>query len=368
MIKLRTLFIIVGLLGCAGILMAQDDFATPTADDIAWTCPEGFAGQTLNVFNWTTYIGETTIEDFERLCDVTVTYDNFDSNEAMVARLRQGNPGFDVVFANEYIIPVMIREELVLPINLDNIPNIVNIADRWRGLSFDPNNAYSVPYLWGTTGIAYNVEKVGEPITSWEQVFNYNGPVAWLNDSRSTLSVALNLLGFDPSSTNPDEIAQARDYLLQRSSNVVAIHNDDGQLMLERGEVDIVIEYGGDIYQLITSCECDTYTYVIPDEGSVADIASMLVPTGAQNPALAEVFMDYILDPAVGAMIVNFTTYATPNQAAIDSGFIDPAILSNPAITPNETALENMWFLEDVGDAEQAYNDAWDEILILAGA
>jgi spermidine/putrescine transport system substrate-binding protein len=148
----------------------------------------------------------------------------------------------------------------------------------------------------------------------------------------------------------------------------VAIHDDDGQLMLERGEVDIVVEYSGDIYQLISTCECDTYTYVIPDEGGVADIASMLIPTGAQNPALAEVFMDYILDPAVGAMIVNFTTYATPNQAAIDSGFIDPAILTNPATAPSDEALANMWFLEDVADAEQAYNDAWDEILILAGS
>jgi spermidine/putrescine transport system substrate-binding protein len=367
MLKIRVI-LVLALLCSVGILVAQDDFVPPTADDIIWTCPEGFAGQTLNVFNWSTYIGETTVEDFERLCGVTVNYDTFEGNEAMVARLRQGNPGFDVTFANEYIIPTMIREELVLPINLDNIPNIANIAERWRGLSFDPENEYSVPYLWGTTGIAYNVEKVSEPITSWEQIYNYNGPVAWLNDGRSSLSVALKLLGFEPTSQNPDEIAQARDFLLQRSSNVVAIHDDDGQLMLERGEVDIVVEYSGDIYQLISTCECDTYTYVIPDEGGVADIASMLIPTGAQNPALAEVFMDYILDPAVGAMIVNFTTYATPNQAAIDSGFIDPAILTNPATAPSDEALANMWFLEDVADAEQAYNDAWDEILILAGS
>lgn len=347
-------------------VMAQDEVVEPTADDIEWTCPEGFEGQTLNVYNWTTYIGETTIEDFERLCGVTVNYDNFDTNEQMVARLRQGNPGYDIVFANEYIIPVMIREELVQQINPDNVPNLANVAERWRGLDFDPDNTYTVPYLWGTTGVAYNAEKVGE-LTSWEDVFNYDGPVAWIADTRTMFSVALKMLGYDPSSTDPNEIAEARDFLLERTDNVVTFAEDDGQILLERGEVDIAVEYSGDVFALILDCECDTFSYAIPQEGSIADIANMLVPTGAPNLPLAEAFMDYILDPAVNAMIVNFTAYATPNQAAIDSGFIPEDFITNPAITPDAEAMENLWFLEDIGDAEVYYNDAWDELRILSG-
>jgi len=360
-------WLVVWLLLCLALpVFAQDEFVEPTADDIQWTCPAGFEGQTLNVYNWTTYIGETTIQDFERLCGVTVNYDNFDTNEQMVARLRQGNPGYDIVFANEYIIPIMIREGLVQEIDLANIPNIENVAERWRGLDFDPENRYTVPYLWGTTGVAYNVEKVGE-INSWEDVFNYDGPVAWIADIRTMFSVALKMLGYNPSSTDPDEINEARDYLLERTGNVVTFADDDGQLLLERGEVDIAIEYSGDVFQLTIDCECDTFSYAIPQEGSIADIASMLVPTGAPNPELAQVFMDYILDPAVNAMIVNFTAYATPNQAAIDSGFIPEDFLSNPAITPNEEAMQNLWFLEDIGDAEAYYSDAWDELRILSG-
>src|SRR5690606_32376433 len=187
-------WLVVWLLLCLALpVFAQDEFVEPTADDIQWTCPAGFEGQTLNVYNWTTYIGETTIQDFERLCGVTVNYDNFDTNEQMVARLRQGNPGYDIVFANEYIIPIMIREGLVQEIDLANIPNIENVAERWRGLDFDPENRYTVPYLWGTTGVAYNVEKVGE-INSWEDVFNYDGPVAWIADIRTMFSVALKML------------------------------------------------------------------------------------------------------------------------------------------------------------------------------
>src|SRR5690606_21987876 len=129
--------------------------------------------------------------------------------------------------------------------------------------------------------------------------------------------VALKLTGADPNSTNPEEIQAAKDYLVENSANVVVIADDDGQTLLERGEVDIAIEYSGDIYQLILQCECDKYAYYIPDEGSVGDLAVMFVPTDAPNVRLAEAFMDYILDPKVNADIVEFTTYATPNQAAI---------------------------------------------------
>lgn len=369
---MRRFFLIALLIfGSIFIASAQDSEDVTDFDVLettTWTCPEGFEGQTLNVYNWSTYIGDTTISDFEALCGVTVTYDVYDSNESLISRLRQGNPGYDVAFPTEYAIVVMSREGLIQPIDLENIPNFENVADRWKGLSFDPENEYSVPYLWGSFGVGYNTERVDGPITSWEQVFEHDGPVAWIEDQRSMMAVALILLGYEASTTDPDEIAEARDFLLERSSNVVVFADDDGQTLLERGEVDIALEYNGDMYQLIVDCECDTYSYAIPEEGSIADIAGMVVPTDAPNPQLAQVFMDYILDPVVNAAIVNYTLYATPNQAAIDSGLIDADFLANPAITPDEAAMENLVFLEDVSEAEQFYNDAWDELRILAGS
>ncbi|MFW5691050.1 MAG: ABC transporter substrate-binding protein [Chloroflexota bacterium] len=356
-------------------VFAQDDSgeeataeAPEAMPEITWECPEGYAGQTLNVYNWSTYIGETTVSTFEELCDVEVVYDVYDSNETLIARLRQGNPGYDVAFPSDYAIAIMIRGELVQTLDYTMIPNIDNVAERWRGLYFDPEDQYSAPYLWGTFGVAYNVEAVGEEITSWEQVWAHEGPVAWIDDNRSTIGVALQSLGYDPNSQDPEEVAEARDYLIERGGNVVTISDDDGQALLARGEVDIAMEYNGDVFQIMADCECDDYAYVLPEEGSVVDVAAMVVLEDAPNPELAHVFIDYVLDPVVNAMIVNDVLYATTNQAAVDSGIIDEMLLENAAIFPPEEALENLFFLRDVAEAEQAYNDAWDEIIILIGS
>lgn len=358
----KVLFVIVFAALIVGGSFAQSDVTTE------WTCPEGYAGQTLNVYNWATYIGEDTVANFEALCDVTVNYDVYESNEAIIARLRQGNPGYDIAFPNEYAVSIMIRDGLLETINKDNIPNFANVAERWRGFEFDLENDYGMPYLWGTTGVAYDVNSVTETITSWTQVFEYDGRITWIDDTRTMLSLAMLLEGMDPNSTDPEEIAAARDFLLANGANVVSIADDDGDALLARGEVDIALEYSGDIYQLMVDCECDDYAYVIPDEGSIVDMTFMVVPVDAPNPELAEVFMDYILDPAVNAQIVNDTFYATPNQAAIDSGLIPDELLNNPAVFPSDEAMENLYFLADVTDVEQVYNDAWDEILIFIGS
>lgn len=353
-------WIVVGLVALFSVIALVPTAAQETI--APWVCPEGYEGQTLSVYNWSTYIGETTISDFEALCGVTVTYDVYDSNESLVARLRQGNPGFDIAVPNDYIIAVMVREELIQPIDLANIPNLANIAPEFIGLEFDPENEYTVPYLWGTMGVAYNTEYVTEPITSWEQVFTYDGPVAWIDDPRAMLGIALLNLGYSPSSTVESEILEARDWLIERGENVFAFAQDDGEVLLETGEVDIAIEYGGDVYQLIVNCECENFVYVIPDEGSIADIANLVVLTDAPNPELAQVFMDYILHPQVGADITNFTNYASPNGTAIEASLIDEAILTNTALTPSEETRQSLVFFTDIGEAEEIYLNAWEEV------
>jgi spermidine/putrescine transport system substrate-binding protein len=149
---------------------------------------------------------------------------------------------------------------------------------------------------------------------------------------------------------------------------VVAIAADDGQVLLERGDVDMTIEYSGDILALMFECECDTYGYLIPEEGTNIWVDNMAIPVDAPNPELAMVFMDYILHPQVGADISNYTAYGSPNQPAIDNGLIDEALLSDPAIYPSQEILAKLFFSNPVGgDAEQLYNNAWDEMLIFLG-
>lgn len=336
-------------------------------DEEGWVCPEGYEGQTLSIYNWSTYIAEDTIPNFEELCGVTVTYDIFDSNESLLARLREGNPGYDIIVPSDYMVGTMAAEELLVPLDLEMIPNFANVAETFVNPPYDPDNSYSVPYQWGTIGIGYNIEATGEEITSWEQMWNYDGPVAWLEDPRSMIGIALNYLGYDPNSDDDDEITEAKDFLVENGLNVVAIAADDGQVLLERGDVDMTIEYSGDIFQIMDECECDTYAYVIPAEGSVVWTDNLAIPVDAPNVELAHVFIDYVLDPQVGADIANYTAYGSPNQASLDAGLIDEDYLANPGIYPTEETSERLFLVRENPDTEEIILDAWDEIVIFAG-
>ena len=355
-----TILCIVSML-ITGAVVAQDD------DMMGWECPEGFEGQELNVYNWTTYIAEDTIANFEELCGVSVTYTTFPSDDEMLARIRQGNPGFDIVVPSGSTVSLMIGEGLLEAIDYDNVPNFANLSAELLDPPYDPGNVYSVPYQWGTVGIGYNVEAVSMEITSWNDMFQYDGPVSWLDDNRVTIGVALLLLGYDPNTGDADEIAEARDYLVENGSNVTYINQDDGQEVLVRGEADMVVEYSGDIFQIMDECECEDYAYVIPDEGTNVWVDNLAIPVDAPNKALAEVFIDYILDAQVGADISNYTAYASPNQAAIDGEYIDAELLGDTGIYPTEEAMANMFFVETDPEKEQLYNDAWDEMRIFLG-
>ncbi|MBI5931967.1 MAG: spermidine/putrescine ABC transporter substrate-binding protein [Chloroflexi bacterium] len=332
-----------------------------------WTCPEGYAGQTLSVYGWATYIGSNTIPDFEKLCDVTVLYDVTDGNENTLTRLREGNPGWDVIIITDYIVQTMVEQDLLEPINYDLIPNWANIGDTFKGRSYDPENTYTVPYQWGTTGVGYNVDAVGEEITSWEQVWDHDGPVSWPEDPRYMIGVGLQMLGYDPNTTNEDEIAEAAEYLVEHGSNVVAITPDDGQVLLAGGNVDIALEYSGDIVQIIQDCECDDFGYALPEEGANLFIDNLAIPTDAPNADLANVFIDYILDPQVGADISNEIGYGSPNQASLDLNLIDEEYLNNGITYPDEATMEHLWTVDANPDQEEAYIDAWDQITIFVG-
>jgi spermidine/putrescine transport system substrate-binding protein len=360
--KVMLLVMLLALMIPVGVL-AQDD-----AELEPWVCPEGYEGQTLSVWNWSTYIAEDTVPNFEELCGVTVIYDIFDSNETMLARIRQGNPGYDIVVPSGGTVAIMIREELLIPLDKDLIPNLENLDPALMDAVYDPDNVYTVPYQWGTIGIGYNTEAFPDGIETWEDFWNHEGSVAWLDDRRAMFGIALTILGYDPNTTDPNEIAEARDFLIERGSNVVAIAADDGQELLARGDVDATIEYNGDIVAMAAECECDTYAYVIPEDIGNIWTDNLAVPVDAPNPELAMVFIDYILDPQVGADLSNFIAYASPNQASIEAGLIDEVYAEDPAVYPPSETVEALFtILEADAETEQEYNNAWDELLIFLG-
>jgi spermidine/putrescine transport system substrate-binding protein len=199
-------------------------------------------------------------------------------------------------------------------------------------------------------------------VTTWDQVFNYAGPVVWLDEPRTMLGIALVMLGLDPNTTDPAEIQAAGQYLIDHSANVSEIAADTGQDLLAGGQADIVFEYSGDIFQVIADCQCDTFAYTIPSEGSVIWIDSLAIPVGAHNYRLAHIFIDYILNPQVGADIANFTAYASPNQTAIDENLIESQYLDNPAIYPDAEVQSRLFFIQSNATMEQLFSAEWERV------
>lgn len=215
--------------------------------------------------------------------------------------------------------------------------------------------------------MGYRKSAVPAPITSWNQVFQADARVAWINDDRLMLGAALNMLGLDPNTSNAADLDKAAAYLVANGRNVTVIADDVGQDLLVEGEVDIAIEYSGDIFQIIDQCRCDDYAYVIPDEGSYSDLTSMAIPSNAPNPALAETFMDYILDPQVGADIANYTVYRSPNRLSIEQGLIYEQYLTNTAIYPPCEVIAKTYSLISDDTLEALFNDAWTKTLQALG-
>ncbi len=355
----RFVFLLLGAILVIGIVPA----AARDEQHGFWTCPTGLSGQTLNVYNWTTYIAEDTISNFEELCGVTVVYDTYASDSEMQEALEQGNTaGYDVVVPTDSTVYVMVAENLFKPLNFDHIPNFANVSQQLKNPPYDPNNQFTVPYQWGTIGIGYNKTKVDKAVTSWNDLFDYQGTVAWLDDERAMLGVALRLLGYDPNTDNADEVAKAADYLKEHSANLKVIAPDDGQDRLAKGEEDMVVEYSGDIFHLISDCKCDDFAYVIPKEGTRVWVDNMAIPVNAPHPDLAEAFIDYVLDSQVGADISNFTAYASPNQAAIDNGLIEQSYLTNAGIYPDAEVTKSLFYVVSSPELAPIFTQNWDAL------
>lgn len=350
------------VLMCLSVVGIVSGSAESHAQAEFWSCPSGFSGQTLNVYNWTTYIAEDTISNFERICDVTVVYNTYASDSDMLEELRAGNPGYDVVVPGNSTINLMILENLIQPIDFSNFQNLNNISSDFLNPPHDPLNLYTIPYQWGTIGVGYNRTAVGRDITTWDDVFNYTGRVAWLDEYRAMLGFALLMQGHDPNTAELTEITAAADYLQAHSANLVEIAPDNGQDLLANGEADIVIEYSGDIFQVIAGCECDDFRYVIPNEGAQIWTDSLAIPVGAPNKALAEVFIDYLINAQVSADISNYTAYASPNQMAIDEGLINDEYLDNPAIYPPNEVISKLFYNVANASIEERYSAVWDSL------
>lgn len=319
------------------------------------------SGETeLNVYNWSTYIAPEIVPAFEEKYGVKVNYDIFGDNDELFAKIQPGNPGYDIIVPTDYMVAIMIEQGMLEELDRSKLSNFGNVDPLFLDPPFDPGNVYCVPYQWGTTGIGYNLAATGREIDSWDVMFNgeFAGRISWLTDSRGVMGIALRYLGYDPNTTNQDEINEALDLLLETKSDVVAFAPDTGQILLDQGEVDIAYEYSGDIFQIME--ENEDVRYIIPKEGSVLWTDNLCIPTGAPHPDLAHKFIDFILDAEIGAQLSNYTAYGTPNAASLP--LVDEELRNNPGIYPPDSVKENLFYIESVGEADLLYDEAWTSL------
>ena len=294
--------------------------------------------KTLNFYNWDTYIGPDTIKNFEAETGIKVTYDLYADSEELFAKLKNGNPGYDLIVPSNDYTEKMIASDMLVELDKSKIPNIKNIEERFMDVSFDPGRKYSLPYMWGTIGLGYRKSAVeGEP-ESWKDVLQsdkYAGRYAALSDGTSMMQLALVALGKDVNDLSDENIAAAEQLWKDAKKNVVAFAPDNGQDLLQQGEADLVIEYNGDIAQVQE--EDDDIAYTVPAEGTLLWEDTLAIPKGAPCEAAAYKMIDFILSQKEGAAIAAEIAYATPNKAAKE--IMDKEYLENPVIFPSEEAL-----------------------------
>jgi len=314
----------------------------------------------LNVYNWDTYIGETTLETFTQSTGIEVQYDLYANLEEMFAKFQAGNPGYDVIFPSDYMMETMIAAGMLEELDRSKLPNFANIDENFLNPSFDPGCKHNMPYFWGSCGIGYRKSKVGE-IDSWKVLFEsdeFSGRMALLADSRFVMGVALLYLGHSANTTNPDEINAARDLLIEAKKHMKGFVPDSGQDMLISGDIDVVMEWNGDVLKVME--EDDDLTYVIPKEGTVIWVDGVCIPKGGPNSENAYKFLNHVHDAQVNAEVANTIHYATSNKAARE--FVSEADLNNPAIYAPDEVVARSQALADVGDALPLYDAAWTEI------
>jgi spermidine/putrescine transport system permease protein len=314
----------------------------------------------LNVYIWSNYLPDDVVADFEQRFDVQVNVELFDSNETLLAKLQSGGAAYDIIVPSDYMVSVLAEQELIQPINLSLITNFTNLSPQFIGMEYDRENRYSVPYMWGTTGIAYRKDRVAGAIDSWASLWEarYGDRVAMLNDVRETMGAALKYMGRSLNSTDGAEIAAAARLLAEQKPLVKAYDSDTFDQLLLSGDVWIAQAYSGQIAKAMA--EDARIAYVIPKEGCTIFVDNLCIPKNAERVELAHRFINFVLDARVAAAISNGTGFSSANLAARE--FIQPELLANEAAYPPVESLGNCELIKEVGEAISLYDRHWTEI------
>lgn len=314
----------------------------------------------LNVYNWGDYIDESVIKDFEKKYNIRVNYDTFSTNEDMYVKIKAGGADYDVLFPSDYMIERMIKEDMLHKLDFNNIPNYKYIADRFKNLDYDPENEYSVPYMWGTVGILYNKTMVDEPVTSWRILWDekYSKQILMLDSQRDSIGVALKMLGYDMNTRNLEELEAAKQALIQQKPLVLAYVGDDVKDKMVAGEAALAVVWSGDA--VFMKRENPDLEYALPKEGSNLWVDAMVIPKTSKHKAEAELFINFMCDPEIAFKNADYIGYSSPHTEVVK--MLDPELVADKAAYPSEEDLVNYDIFKDLGDYLKVYDRIWTEV------
>lgn len=316
--------------------------------------------QVLNIFNWSEFLPQSIVEQFEKEYNVKVNYSTFSSNEEMLAKLMGGNVPYDLVVTSDYAIEIMTKQKLVQPIDKNNIPNLANIDENVLDLAFDPKNTYSLPYMWGGNNIVIDKTKITKKITSFDDLWDseFKNSMVILDDPRVMIGLALQKNGYSINSKNPKELQKAKEDLIKLMPNVKAFDSESPKTLLINGEASIGYVWGTEAY--LAKLENPNLEVVLTKEGVIPQYDNFVIPKKAKNKKLAEEFINFIYKPEISAQVSEEFPYANPNKAAYP--LMDKDKLNDIAVYPPREAVEGNELIKDVGETTKLYDDTWTEI------
>lgn len=321
------------------------------------------SGERLGFLNWDNYTGRTTLADFQKMSGIRVQARYFNSSDELLQRMATARGEYDVIVPSNETLPALRKANLLAPLNLDKIPNFSNITPEYHDTDYDPEPRHSIPYTWLVTGIGYRKSRVNGVPDSWKWLYEsdlYKGRIALPSNGRDIIRIGAKYLGRPLNDIDEDTIQRVEEMLIRQKPNIRLFHQDNGQDLLLAGDVDLVMEFNGDIAQVAR--EDPDIGFVVPNEGSVLNADTLAIARSSRKIDLAHRFINFLLDGEVGKGIAETILYPTPNATA--KALMPESYRSNTIIYPEGPGIDNSeWGEFPDAETTRLYNEAMATIL-----
>lgn len=350
----------------AGVTLANcqrniSDVQSGNGDDA--TDSAGAGSGTLHIYTWADYTNDALAAEFTERTGINVVIDIYDSNETMLAKMQAGGgDAYSIIYPSDYMVQQMLELEMLTALDLSRLTGLENFLDQWQDPAYDPGNAHSLPFSWGTTGLLYNREAVSGTPTDWDFLWDNQDSLArrmtLLDDVRETMGAVLKSLGYSYNSTDPDKIEEAYERLLELRPALASFMSFGYEDALLGGDLAIVMAFSVDA--IAATLEDDRLEYIVPESGSSVWTDTMVIPTTAPNVDAAYAWMNYMLEPEIATQAVESLYFATPNAVSFD--MLSDELKSNEDLFPSEEVLARCEGIAPVGDATDLYDEYWTRI------